>query len=406
MTAPRSRSEPGSAAVMIATTGPLTFAAMVAFFPAAIAPTLASALGVPTALVGLQISLVYGGAMVSSLVGGALTIRTGACRTTQAALLLISGALALATVPTPATLALASVLIGLGYGLTNPAASHLLTRFMPPAHRGLVFSLKQTGVPLGGMIAGALAPTATLALGWQGAFWSLALVAVVGAFTLQPQRAGWDDDRNTGGLSLISPLVDLRLIWSQPSLRLVSLAGFCFAAVQLSLSVFTVTLLVEELDVGLVQAGLAMAAVQVAGAFGRILWGWFADRLGNGLRALMIAATVTTIGALATAAMTPAWPLWLATAVLCTFSVSGLGWNGVYLAEVARLAPRGDVARASGGSLFFTFAGVLLGPPAFSLVRLALDSYTLAFAVLAVVAVIGGALIARAANSSPATSRA
>ncbi len=387
---------------MTATTGPLTFAAMVALFPAAIAPTLASAVGVPTALVGLQISLVYGGAMVSSLIGGAFTVRSGACRTTQAALLLIGAALVLATIPTPATLALASLLIGFGYGLTNPAASHLLARFMPPARRGLVFSLKQTGVPIGGVIAGTLAPTATLALGWQGAFWSLALAAVAGAFALQPRRGRWDDDRCPGTHSLISPLADLQLIWHRPTLRRVSLAGFCFAAVQLSLSVFTVTLLVEELDVGLVQAGLVMAAVQVAGAIGRILWGWCGDRLASGLRALMIAATVTTIGALATAAMTPAWPLWLATIVLCTFSVSGLGWNGVYLAEVARLAPPGQVARASGGSLFFTFGGVLVGPPAFSLVRLALDSYTLAFAALAGVAVTGGVLIVRAAIRSPA----
>lgn len=403
MSAARSPRHAGdAAAVLVATTGSLTFAAMVALFPAAIAPALAHALGVPAALVGLQISLVYAGAMASTLVGGALTRRIGACRATQAALLLLGAGIALAAVPSAAAFALASVVIGLGHGLTNPSASHLLDRFTPAARRGLVFSLKQAGVPLGGMLAGALAPTLALALGWQGAFASLLVVAAAGALALQHRRPGWDDDRRPGTPWLASPWADLRLVWADRPLRLVSLAGFCFAAVQLSLSVFTVTLLVEELLVGLVQAGLVMAAVQVTGVAGRILWGWFADRLGSGLTALALAAAITMAGALATAAMTPAWPLWLATAVLCTFSFSGLGWNGVYLAEVARLAPRAHVARASGGSLFFTFAGVLLGPPAFSLVRLALDSYALAFATLAAVAAAGLALIlaARRARGS------
>lgn len=401
MSAAPSQRHPGNApAVLVATTGSLTFAAMAALFPAAIAPALARALDVPTALVGLQISLVYGGAMASTLVGGALTRRTGACRATQVALLLLGGGVTLAALPSPAVFALASIVIGLGYGMTNPAASHLLDRFTPAARRGLVFSLKQAGVPLGGMLAGALAPTLALTLGWQGALLSLLLVAAAGAVALQPRRPGWDDDRRPAAPWLDSPWADLRLVWGDRPLRLISLAGFCFAAVQLSLSVFTVTLLVEELLVGLVEAGLIMAAVQITGIAGRILWGWFADQLGNGLGALLVAAVVTMAGALATSAMTPAWPLWLATAVLCAFSFSGLGWNGIYLAEVARLAPREHVARASGGSLFFTFAGVVLGPPAFSLVRLALDSYTLAFAALAAVAAAGFALIHAAARAS------
>ena len=48
---------------------------------------------------------------------------------------------------------LASVLIGLSNGTANPAGSEVLQRFTPPAHRNFVFSIKQAGVPLGGVIA-------------------------------------------------------------------------------------------------------------------------------------------------------------------------------------------------------------------------------------------------------------
>lgn len=383
----------GTPAVLLATTAALTFAAMTALFPAAIAPALGAALGVPAALVGMQISLVYAGAMTSSLIGGALTRRLGACRATQAALVLLGGGVALAAAPSLAAFALASVLIGLGYGMTNPAASHLLARFTPGGRRGLVFSIKQTGVPLGGVLAGALAPALALGLGWQGALLALLLPALLGVLLLQPRRAAWDADREPQAAWLASPLADLRLVWRHGPLRLLSLGGFCFAAIQLSLSVFTVTLLVEDLAVPLVQAGLVMSAVQITGAVGRLFWGWFADRLHSGLVTLLLAALVTATGAVATAAMTPAWPLTAVVAVLCAFSFSALGWNGVYLAEVSRLAPPDAVARASGGSLFFTFGGVLVGPPAFSALRLLLGSYSLTFGALLLVAGAGFACV-------------
>ena len=44
--------------------------------------------------------------------------------------------------------------VGLSNGAANPAGSEVLTRFTPPAHRNVVFSIKQAGVPLGGVIGG------------------------------------------------------------------------------------------------------------------------------------------------------------------------------------------------------------------------------------------------------------
>ena len=52
--------------------------------------------------------------------------------------------------------------------------------------------------------------------------------------------------------------------------------------------------------------------------------------------------------------------------------------------EVARRSPRGEVAGATGGSLVFAYAGVLLGPPGFAFAQLLLRSYTAAFGLLLV----------------------
>ena len=53
-------------------------------------------------------------------------------------------------------------------------------------------------------------------------------------------------------------------------------------------------------------------------------------------------------------------------AVAVVFGASAVGWNGVFLAEVARQAPPGEIARVTGGAMVSAYAGLILGPVAFS----------------------------------------
>ena len=48
-----------------------------------IAPKLAEALGIEPALIGYQVSLLFGAAVIGTLFGGSYTRRYGACRTMQ-----------------------------------------------------------------------------------------------------------------------------------------------------------------------------------------------------------------------------------------------------------------------------------------------------------------------------------
>lgn len=385
--------QPDTAAVLTATTGALTFAAMVAVFPAAIAPAIGVALEVSPSLVGLQISLLYFGAMLTSLTGGSVNQRLGACRTTQIALVLLAGGAILMVAGSLTLFAMASVIMGLGYGLTNPAASHLLVRFTVTSRRGLVFSIKQAGVPLGGMLAGAIAPALAVHYGWRLAIVSVVIPATIGLVLLQQRRKRWDKDRSRVSTWRVAPFADLALAWRYRPLRLLAMASFFFSASQLCLTVFTVTLLVEEIQLSLVQAGLILAVIQVIGVAGRMLWGWIADAIGSGLNALLLVNGVSLVGSLLVTQMTSAWPLWLITGVLCVFSLGALSWNGVYLSEVARTAPAGEVARVSGGALFVTFAGVMVGPSVYTALKPLIGSYTQTFFMVAAATTIGLGLI-------------
>ena len=63
--------------------------------------------------------------------------------------------------------------------------------------------------------------------------------------------------------------------------------------------------------------------------------------------------------------------------------VASISWNGVYLAEVARVAPAGKIGDATAGSTFFTFIGYVLAPAIFAEAVRFTGSYSLCFAGLA-----------------------
>ncbi len=382
--------------VVSVTTTVQALATMCTLFPAAIAPELGRAFGVPTSLIGFQVSLIYLGAMVMSLISGQLVRRLGAVRTSQWALAFVGSGLALAAAPSIAGLGIGSVLIGFGYGLTNPSAAHLLIQVARPKNLNFIFSLKQTGVPLGAVAAGLAAPPMALMFGWQVAFLTAAAVTLGFIIVLQPLRRGWDRDRDPSVALRQNPISDLRMIWRHPALRWISLAAFCFSAVQVSLSTFAVTMLVEDLNFGLVEAGIVLSVLQVAGASGRIAWGGLADWLGDGNRVLMGVALIAAAAGVMTMALDAGSGAAVIYGVLMVFGLSAIGWNGVFLAEVARLAPAGRTGSVTAAALVPTYAGVLVGPVSFAGLQALTGHYTAAFGIFAAVSLCGFGLLFRA----------
>jgi fucose permease len=89
-----------------------------------------------------------------------------------------------------------------------------------------------------------------------------------------------------------------------------------------------------------------------------------------------------------------AWPLPGLLAVVAVLGGTAIGWNGVYLAEAARVAPAGQAAMATGGCLFFTYVGVVCCPFLFGLLQRASGSYALCFAAAAVAYAVVAAVLA------------
>lgn len=376
--------------VLIATLAIQALATLMVLAPPVFAGLAAPDFGVSANHIGVFTAVVYAAACLSTGMSGGPVRRYGAIRVSQAALLIGAAGLALLASASIWPGLIGAVLIGVGYGPMTPASSHLLIRQTPPARRALVFSIKQTGVPLGGALAGLVVPPLAIPFGWRGAALAVAAVSALLAIICEPLHKRLDDDADpkAAGGSHIAAAVNMVL--GEPMLRRLALASLSYSAMQLCVSAFVVNFLTERAGMALVAAGVVMAVLQAAGIVGRILWGWTADRLLSARQALsLLGLTIGAAGA-GLALVGPGWPLTLVLVVAAALGAVALGWNGVFLAEVARLAPAGSAGMATGGALALTFVGALLGPPIFGAIIDVTGSYRAAFFVAAAAAALSG----------------
>ena len=344
-----------------------TMVAMALVTVPVLTPEIAAALDIDTATVGLYQSIAFAGAAFLTLMSGSLVLRHGGVRVNQISVMLSAAGIGLAIGGVVPVVALGAVLAGMGYGLATPGASHVLARVTPPTRRGLVFSVKQSAVPLGGLVAGVLFPPVAERFGWT---WAVALsccMVLSAALLIQPLRARLDDDRDPAHrIRIGAPGQSIRLVLATPGLRPLVLVAFSFGAMQLSLFAFLVTFLVERVGLDLVAAGLLFSVMQGAGVVARVGWGWVSDRWVPARPLLAMLGAGTIASTLAAAAFSGAWPFAGLVAVCAALGLTAVGWNGIYLAEVARVVPIEKVGAATGGVLMFTFVGIVVGPSSFA----------------------------------------
>ncbi len=388
--------------------GLVTLVQALATFAVLALPTLATraapAYGFAAAFVGYQISVVYlAGALMSGM-AGLLVRRFGAATTSCFSMALAALGLAGLASGWTTMAVLGSMLIGVAYGLTNPAASHLLFRFSSRNRQNLVFALKQTGVPAGGMLAALLLPRLEVIAGWQSAMLVGAVLIAALAGPLWLVRARIDDDRDPGARVSGGPLAGVKLVRRVSRLRAFAVMGFAYALSQFCLVAFIVTMMVEEFGWTLVAAGVLTTLTQVAGAVGRVAWSLLADKIGRGLDVLIAVGLFSALLAAIMGFAEHTWPAWLLPAILIAFGFCIIGWNGLWLAEIARASEPDQVGLATGGILVFTFLGIVVGPAAFATLYKFIGSYALTYGATAMVPLVGVlALVASRRSAGPAS---
>ncbi|WP_428926367.1 MFS transporter [Marinibacterium sp. SX1] len=352
-------------------------------------PTIvAGAIGVAPHLIGYQVSLIYASGVFFSMIATGLVHRWGAGRVGQLALVAAGLGLAGLASGSLTGIALASMLIGVGYALNNPSSSHILQALAPRDRRNLIFSIKQAGVPLGGMLAALALPPLAHLIGWRPALLAAAALPLSLAVIYQACQRPWNADRAPDTALASGLWLGQRIVWRDPSLRTLCVLGFLYSGVQLSLSTFLVAMLIEQFGWSPIRAAAVAALVQAFGAFGRIFWGLVADRLGSGFLVLALIGLIAGLSLCGLSLYGPAPGLALGLTIVAGLTASG--WNGVLLAETAQASPGSGTL--TGEVLTYTFLGVMVGPAGFAALFALSGDFARTFLVFSTLALTGSLL--------------
>ena len=372
-----------------------TFVALGRALPAVIAPAIIEDLRLDPAWIGVYFGLMALASLVTQLGCGSFIVRHGAFRVSQIALVMLSIGTALTALGTPLPLVLSAIIGGGGGAVSTPASSHLLGRVTSPRYLPLVFSIKQTAVPAGLLLAGVLGPPLTEWMGWRTTMLISAAACAVLVLVLQPLRRVFDTDRVPTRTFRFSDFRStLSLVLATRRLRALSFACLAFNGLQ---SVMTAYFVIYLTTIGYtpVAAGFLFSVAVAVAVPGRILWGWIGSSFVSP-RVMMAGLALGMAGSAVLLAFCSAgWPTLLVGLVACALSATALSWHGILLAETARAAPEDMRGAVTGGVLSFGQVGGLTLPLIYSGFLDQTGSYGIGFIVCALPALLVGVQLLR-----------
>jgi nitrate/nitrite transporter NarK len=319
----------------------------------------------------------------------------------QVALLSVGAGMAVAVVGGAAGF-VASALIGNGVAaVATPASSQLLGRWAIRRYAPFAFSIAQTAIPAGILLAGSLGPSLAQQLGWRGTMLVSAGACCMFALLLQPLHGRLDTEATPSHQIHLSDFrTTVTSVLAVPDLRALSFACFAFNGLQAVFTAYLVTYL-TALGYTLVAAGALFSAVIAIAIPCRILWGWVGSflippRIVMAGLAFGMAVSIVLMGLFRTGA--PPLAIGIVAGAL---SATAMSWHGILLSESARLAPPGRAGAVTGGVLSFGQMGAFLCPTAFALTLRLTGDYAAGWAICAVPAVwVGAKLLPRRADRS------
>lgn len=328
------------------------------------APVIKEDLGLSFAEFGFVVTAYSVGQITGSLPAGHMADRIGVgWALVVAHAFLICGALLL-TQTAGLTLALAAMLMtGWGYSIVNPATAKGVFEAFPPSRRATAMGIKQTGVPLGGVISATLGAFATPGA-WHWITVIVAGITVLGAglcFLIvekpQPREA-------PAGRSRFGAMGDVLKDWN--FVRFV-LCNSMFNVGQNNFFSYLTLFVREAAQVSQELAGLCYGMAQTASVIGRTGWGAISDFLFKGRRKALTVAIGTAAAILlaSMAAIEPRAGIVLAAALALLLGLTVASYAPLMQTMAVECVPPRLAGSATGFTLVGTHVGSIVGPPLF-----------------------------------------
>jgi MFS family permease len=310
---------------------------------------------------------------------------------------------------------LGAILLGMA-AVSTPASSHILARVCPPRIAPVVFSVKQTGVPVGSLIGGLLFPflltvsiysavfRTPIHLDVYGTAFVAGLLVYCAVLALQPIRAHFDADRQPDvKFSFAGVSETMKLVISNPQLRDLSLGAFAFGGLQAIFSGFFILFMIDGLNYSEAEAGSTFAISAVTAIGARIFWGYLGSTFISARFVLGGIGLFGGVAAILTGFYDIRWSYSLILAVAILYNITALSWHGILLAETARLAPSDMVGGVTGSVLAFTSVAMMIYPALYGGLLAITDSYSVGFIICSAPSFVAGVIFFRKPIEAPWT---
>jgi sugar phosphate permease len=349
-----------------------------------LAPALQKEYDLDLTHVGLAIAAANAGSVFTLLAWGLLADRVGERVVLSVGLTGCgAGLLVAAFAPSFGVLVIALTLGGASGASVNAASGRAVMSWFGREERGFALGIRQTALPIGGLLAAVLLPPIAAAGGLRAGLVALAagcLVAAVAGITGLREAP-----HEEGELTEIGhPVRDPRM-WQ------LSVGSGLILAAQVSILSFLILFLHGERGLSTAAAAGVFAVIQALGAGARIVTGRWSDRLSARiapLRRLALGLAVT----LAAAAALLSAPLQVLIPVFVIAGALSLSWNGLSFTAAAELAGRRRAGAAIGFQQTALAITSAVAPPAFAAVVEA-GSWSLAYGLAAAMPIAGIAVM-------------
>ena len=272
-------------------------------------------------------------------------------------------------------------LAGAAGASVNAASGRAVMYWFRAEERGLALGLRQTAIPLGGLIAAVALPPLGLRSGLLLLAGLCVAGAIFGAIVIHEPEAAEDvlEPRRLG-----ATLRDSRL-WF-----LCGGSSFYLVA-QVAITGFVVLFLYDEHGFSSGEAAAVLAAIQVLAVGLRIGGGRWSDLIGSRLRPLRLVGLASSASLAVTAVLLDA-PIALVVAAFVVAGGFSMGWNGLSFTLAAELAGRARSGAALGMQQTALAAAGATVPPAFAGV-VDVSSWRVGFGLAAVFPLVGVLLL-------------
>ncbi len=309
------------------------------------------------AAVGLITSAVFIGSMSVSFLSGLIVDSLGPHRTLK----ISYGVLAIGSIlayfsQSYLLLIGAYYLIGAGYGMVTPATNSTIMDHFFPRHASPM-GIKQSGVPIGTILAALALPLLALHYSLRIAFLFLFFVTAIIAIIIRGEQRGSLEKASRGKTkgTIKMVLKDRRI------LVISAITAFLSWGQQ---SVFTYFVLyVTSMNYEVLVAEVLFIVLLLGSVLGRILWPSLTLRLFGGHRLRNYTLITALAGVMLFLFPNAGTSIYAISAMAVAIGFTAVAWNSNYVTLISEIAPKGSVGTYSGTSMTIISMGSIVGTP-------------------------------------------